>query len=137
MNLLLIYHEVIINCCDHCSIKKRSILSTLGNVNSSTHLFLLFLDSVWTYSVIDFVVHCVLGYLSFKFAILVAAFKSRSSGHSIYYTEPITCPTLHVFGDTDRVIPKGMYSAGGYFKVTLKFVSFTCTFVQVSSSHLS
>lgn len=62
-----------------------------------------------TYSVIDFVIHCVLGYLSFKFAILVAAFKSRSSGHSIYYTEPITCPTLHVFGDTDRVIPKGMY----------------------------
>ena len=47
----------------------------------------------------------------------MAAFKSRSSGHSIYYTEPITCPTLHVFGDTDRVIPKGMYSAGGYFKV--------------------
>lgn len=36
----------------------------------------------------------------------MAAFKSRSSGHSIYYTEPITCPTLHVFGDTDRVIPK-------------------------------
>lgn len=46
------------------------------------------------------------GSLSFKFAILVAAFKSRSSGHSLYYTEPITCPTLHVFGDTDRVIPK-------------------------------
>lgn len=55
----------------------------------------------------------------------MAAFKSRSSGHSIYYTEPITCPTLHVFGDTDRVIPKGMYSAGGYFKVALKFISFT------------
>ena len=67
----------------------------------------------------------------------MAAFKSRSSGHSIYYTEPITCPTLHVFGDTDRVIPKGMYSAGGYFKVSLKFVSFTFTFVQVSSLHLS
>ncbi|XP_020626375.1 esterase OVCA2-like, partial [Orbicella faveolata] len=46
------------------------------------------------------------GSLSFKFAILVAAFKSRSSGHSIYYTKPILCPTLHVFGDTDRVIPK-------------------------------
>lgn len=46
------------------------------------------------------------GSLSFKFAILVAAFKSRSSGHSLYYTEPIACPTLHVFGDTDRVIPK-------------------------------
>jgi len=38
----------------------------------------------------------------------VAAFKSRSSGHSAYYTNPISCPTLHVFGDTDRVIPKGM-----------------------------
>ncbi|PFX22076.1 Ovarian cancer-associated gene 2 protein-like [Stylophora pistillata] len=49
------------------------------------------------------------GSLSFKFAILVAAFKSRSSGHSLYYTEPITCPTLHVFGDTDRVIPKGHF----------------------------
>ncbi|XP_078374888.1 esterase OVCA2-like [Oculina patagonica] len=46
------------------------------------------------------------GSLSFKFAILVAAFKSRSSGHSMYYTKPISCPTLHVFGDTDRVIPK-------------------------------
>ena len=52
--------------------------------------------------------YCVPGSLSFKFAILVAAFKSRSSGHSDYYTKPISCPTLHVFGDTDRVIPKGM-----------------------------
>lgn len=46
------------------------------------------------------------GCLDFKFAILVAGFKSRSLGHSVYYNAPITCPTLHVFGDTDRVIPK-------------------------------
>lgn len=54
--------------------------------------------------------YCVVGCLDFKFAILVAGFKSRSSGHSVYYNAPITCPTLHVFGDTDRVIPKGMLS---------------------------
>ena len=54
--------------------------------------------------------YCVIGCLDFKFAILVAGFKSRSLGHSVYYNAPITCPTLHVFGDTDRVIPKGMLS---------------------------
>ncbi|XP_068690976.1 esterase OVCA2-like isoform X2 [Montipora foliosa] len=46
------------------------------------------------------------GFLHFKFAILVAGFKSRSSMHSVYYTTRINIPTLHVFGDTDRVIPK-------------------------------
>ena len=56
------------------------------------------------------ILYCVVGCLDFKFAILVAGFKSRSSGHSVYYNAPITCPTLHVFGDTDRVIPKGMLS---------------------------
>lgn len=57
-----------------------------------------------------FLIICVVGCLDFKFAILVAGFKSRSAGHSVYYNAPITCPTLHVFGDTDRVIPKGMLS---------------------------
>ncbi|KAM9321435.1 esterase OVCA2 [Gastrophryne carolinensis] len=42
---------------------------------------------------------------SFDFAILVAGFKSLASEHSSYYQEPITVPTLHVYGDTDRVIP--------------------------------
>lgn len=42
----------------------------------------------------------------FKFAILCAGFKSRSSAHEQFYL-PITLPTLHVFGDTDQVIPKG------------------------------
>jgi pimeloyl-ACP methyl ester carboxylesterase len=46
--------------------------------------------------------------LKFDFAIMVASFKSRSSAHCIYYEKPITCPTLHVYGDTDKVIPKGM-----------------------------
>ena len=43
----------------------------------------------------------------FRFAILVAGFKSNSLQHSSVYSECITIPTLHVFGDTDQVIPKG------------------------------
>ncbi|EDO38112.1 predicted protein [Nematostella vectensis] len=46
------------------------------------------------------------GLLDFRFAILVAAFKSRSATHSNYYSDIISCPTLHVYGDTDSVIPK-------------------------------
>ncbi|XP_044129924.1 esterase OVCA2 isoform X2 [Bufo gargarizans] len=41
----------------------------------------------------------------FDFAILVAGFKSRASDHTRFYKDPITVPSLHVFGDTDRVIP--------------------------------
>ena len=43
----------------------------------------------------------------FRFAILVAGFKSNSLQHGSVYSERITIPTLHVFGDTDQVIPKG------------------------------
>lgn len=46
--------------------------------------------------------------LQFKFAILCAGFKSKSTEHMKYYTDPISCPTLHVYGDTDQVIPKEM-----------------------------
>ncbi len=42
----------------------------------------------------------------FKFVILVAGFRSLSSCHASYYADPISCPSLHVFGDTDGVIPK-------------------------------
>ncbi|XP_066455794.1 esterase OVCA2 isoform X2 [Eleutherodactylus coqui] len=44
----------------------------------------------------------------FDFAILVAGFKSRASEHVDFYKEPIAVPSLHVFGDTDRVIPRVM-----------------------------
>ncbi|XP_069471457.1 esterase OVCA2 [Ambystoma mexicanum] len=44
----------------------------------------------------------------FDFAILVAGFKSRSTEHQDFYKEPIDVPTLHVFGETDRVIPGEM-----------------------------
>lgn len=45
---------------------------------------------------------------SFKFAIFVSAFKSRSIPHQDLYKEKITIPTLHVFGETDQVIQKPM-----------------------------
>ncbi|XP_018413155.1 PREDICTED: esterase OVCA2 [Nanorana parkeri] len=44
----------------------------------------------------------------FDFAILVAGFKSRSTEHAEFYQQPITIPSLHVYGDTDRVIPGEM-----------------------------
>lgn len=42
---------------------------------------------------------------NFKFAILASAFISRCTKHSQYYRDQITCPSLHVFGSTDQVIP--------------------------------
>ncbi|XP_013419337.1 esterase OVCA2-like [Lingula anatina] len=44
----------------------------------------------------------------FDFVMLVAGFKSHSKPHEEIYKIPITCPSLHVFGDTDKVIPKDM-----------------------------
>ncbi|XP_055513629.1 esterase OVCA2 [Leucoraja erinacea] len=41
----------------------------------------------------------------FNFAILVAGFRSRCKLHDHFYKESIILPTLHVFGETDRVIP--------------------------------
>lgn len=43
------------------------------------------------------------------FAILVATFKSRSSVHAPLYStnQPITMPTLLVYGLSDNVIPAG------------------------------
>ncbi|KAK2163287.1 hypothetical protein LSH36_82g02012, partial [Paralvinella palmiformis] len=43
----------------------------------------------------------------FDFAIFVAGFKSRSEGHRHLYDDLIQIPTLHVYGETDKVIEKG------------------------------
>lgn len=47
------------------------------------------------------------GPIKFDFAILVASFKSNSQQHQYLYETKVTIPTLHVFGETDGVIPKG------------------------------
>ncbi|XP_075760580.1 esterase OVCA2 [Pelodiscus sinensis] len=43
-----------------------------------------------------------------RFAILVAGFASRAVPHRAYYREPIALPSLHVLGETDRVIPAAL-----------------------------
>lgn len=46
---------------------------------------------------------------NFRFAILVAGFCSVCSQHRRFYEGPaITIPSLHVFGQDDRVIPEEM-----------------------------
>lgn len=46
---------------------------------------------------------------NFRFAILVAGFRSACSQHQRFYEGPvITVPSLHVFGQGDRVIPEEM-----------------------------
>ncbi|KPP70868.1 hypothetical protein Z043_110266 [Scleropages formosus] len=43
----------------------------------------------------------------FRFAILVAGFRSACAQHAKFYASaPLAIPSLHVFGQTDRVIPE-------------------------------
>ncbi|XP_056141133.1 esterase OVCA2 [Lampris incognitus] len=44
----------------------------------------------------------------FRFAILVAGFRSVCEKHQKFYTVPLLIPSLHVFGQEDRVIPDKM-----------------------------
>lgn len=43
----------------------------------------------------------------FDFAIMASGFKSGSLPHVKYYSELITIPTLHIFGENDDIIPTG------------------------------
>ncbi|XP_040005698.1 esterase OVCA2 [Xiphias gladius] len=45
---------------------------------------------------------------SFRFAILVAGFRSACKEHQKFYNTPLRIPSLHVFGLEDRVIPDVM-----------------------------
>ena len=45
--------------------------------------------------------------IKFDFAIFIAGFKSRQKDHETLYDIIIDIPTLHVFGDTDKVISRG------------------------------
>ncbi|XP_060526065.1 esterase AAEL000016 [Cylas formicarius] len=49
--------------------------------------------------------------IRFSFAILASGFKSGALPHLKYYTERITVPTLHIFGETDEIIPTEMSEA--------------------------
>uniref|UniRef100_UPI003AAEA73F esterase OVCA2 isoform X1 n=1 Tax=Centroberyx gerrardi TaxID=166262 RepID=UPI003AAEA73F len=45
---------------------------------------------------------------SFRFAVLVAGFRSACEEHQKFYSAPLLIPSLHVFGLEDRVIPDKM-----------------------------
>ncbi|XP_029923888.1 esterase OVCA2 [Myripristis murdjan] len=45
---------------------------------------------------------------SFRFAIVVAGFRSACEEHQKFYSAPLSIPSLHVFGLEDRVIPDSM-----------------------------
>ncbi|CAL4087940.1 unnamed protein product [Meganyctiphanes norvegica] len=45
---------------------------------------------------------------SFKFAIFVSSYRSRSKQHQEVYGEKIMIPTLHVYGEADQVIQQPM-----------------------------
>ncbi|KAF3705735.1 Esterase OVCA2 [Channa argus] len=45
---------------------------------------------------------------NFRFAILVAGFRSACKEHQKFYSAPLQIPSLHVFGLEDRVIPDDM-----------------------------
>lgn len=49
--------------------------------------------------------------IKFKFAIMVAGFKSGSTPHAEYYQDIIKLPSLHVFGENDQIIPSQMSEA--------------------------
>uniref|UniRef100_A0A3Q2GIP6 Esterase OVCA2 n=1 Tax=Cyprinodon variegatus TaxID=28743 RepID=A0A3Q2GIP6_CYPVA len=46
--------------------------------------------------------------LNFRFAILVAGFRSACEEHLKFYKAPLQIPSLHVFGLEDKVIPDNM-----------------------------
>lgn len=45
---------------------------------------------------------------NFRFAIVIAGFRSACKEHDKFYTAPLQIPSLHVFGLEDRVIPDNM-----------------------------
>lgn len=53
------------------------------------------------------------GYLNytFKFAIMASGFCSGSLVHKGFYDEEISLPSLHVYGESDSIIPKEMSEA--------------------------
>ncbi|XP_066142044.1 esterase AGAP003155 [Euwallacea fornicatus] len=50
-------------------------------------------------------------HINFNFAIMAGGFKSQSFPHLKYYMDEIDLPSLHIFGETDKVIPTEMSEA--------------------------
>lgn len=48
-------------------------------------------------------------HIKFNFAIMAGGFKSQSLPHLKYYSDQLTLPSMHIFGDTDKIIPTGTH----------------------------
>ncbi|KAK0174732.1 hypothetical protein PV327_010468 [Microctonus hyperodae] len=46
--------------------------------------------------------------IKFDFAVLISGFKSLCQPHAKFYNEKISIPTLHIYGNSDRIIPEEM-----------------------------
>lgn len=40
---------------------------------------------------------------------MAGGFKSQSLPHLKYYSDQLTLPSMHIFGDTDKIIPTGTH----------------------------
>lgn len=45
--------------------------------------------------------------IKFDFAIIISGFKSLCEPHAYLYNEQLSLNTLHVYGETDKIIPTG------------------------------
>ncbi|CAG9766719.1 unnamed protein product [Ceutorhynchus assimilis] len=50
-------------------------------------------------------------HIKFNFAIMASGFKSQSWPHLKYYLDTLTLSSLHIFGETDKIIPTEMSEA--------------------------
>ncbi|XP_020709145.2 esterase CG5412 isoform X1 [Athalia rosae] len=46
--------------------------------------------------------------IRFNFAVMISGFKSRCESHSVFYTECLDIPSLHVYGTGDQIVPPEM-----------------------------
>lgn len=46
-------------------------------------------------------------HIEFDFAIVISGFQSLCTSHVTYYNEKMSIPTLHIYGETDQIIPTG------------------------------
>ncbi|XP_076174765.1 esterase CG5412 [Ptiloglossa arizonensis] len=47
-------------------------------------------------------------HIEFDFAIVISGFQSLCTSHVTYYNEKMSIPTLHIYGETDQIIPTEM-----------------------------
>lgn len=68
---------------------------------STKHVFFIF-----SFKTVFYI--SVTKHIKFNFAIMASGFKSQCWPHLKYYSDGISLPSLHIFGEGDKVIPTGI-----------------------------